>query len=88
MGSNNPTVPNTNISFSSLKSAYFDSSITSATGNSDLRDGKNNTPISLSLFRNATFTDSTSIPSSGEISIKDDFKGNTFGTSGGGKPPK
>lgn len=81
MGSNNPNVSNSNISFSSLKSAYVDGSITSATGNSDLTDGKTNTSISLSLFRNATFTDSTSIPSSGEISVNDDFKGRTYGSS-------
>ena len=79
MGSNNPTVGSSNISFSSLKSAYADASITSASGNSDLTDGNSNTLISLSFFRNATFTDSTSIPSSGEISINDDFKGKTFG---------
>ena len=81
MGSNNPTVGSSNISFSSLKSAYADASITSASGNSDLTDGKSNTPISLSLFRNATFTNSTSVPSSGEISVNDDFKSKTFGTS-------
>lgn len=80
MGSN-PTVSNSNISFSSLKSSYVDGSITSADGNSNLTDGKTNTPISLSLFRNATFTDSTSIPSSGEISVNDDFKGKTYGAS-------
>ena len=82
MGSN-PTVASSNISFSSLKSAYADASITSASGNSDLTDGNSNTLISLSFFRNATFTDSTSVPSSGEISINDDFKGKTFGSSGG-----
>ena len=80
MGSNNPTVSNSNISFSSLKSAYADASITSASGNSDLTDGNSTNPISLSLFRNATFTDGTTIPSSGEISINDDFKGKTFGS--------
>lgn len=80
MGSN-PTVSSSNISFSSLKSAYADGSITSASGNSDLTDGKTDTPISLSFFRNATFTNSTSVPSSGEISINDDFKSKTFGTS-------
>ena len=80
MGSN-PTVASSNISFSSLKSAYVDGSITSADGNSDLTDGKTDTPISLSLFRNSTYTDGTSVPSSGEISINDDFKGKTFGSS-------
>ena len=44
--------------------------------------------ISLSGFRGATFTNTvTTVPNSGQISIKDHFKGNTFGTSGGGKPP-
>ena len=86
MGSNNPTVPSSNISFSSLKSAYTDASITSASGNSNLTDGMIDTPISLSFFRNATFTDSTSVPSSGEISINDDFKSKTFGTSSSSSP--
>ena len=86
MGSNNPTVGSSNISFSSLKSAYYDASITNASGNSNLTDGMTTTPISLSFFRGATFTDSTSVPSSGEISINDDFKSKTFGSSSSSSP--
>ena len=42
------------------------------------------TNISLSSFRNKSFTDSTSVPSSGAISINSHFKGKTWGGSGGG----
>jgi hypothetical protein len=54
---------------------------TDADGNSSLNDGQTNTSISLSEFRNAGLTDGTSIPGSGEISINDDFKDKTFGSS-------
>ena len=69
-----------NISFSDLKAAYVAGGGTGADGDSSLRDGKKNTKISLSFFRNAGFTNGTSVPSgSDEISIKDDFKSKTFG---------
>ena len=69
-----------NISFSGLKSAYVAGGGTGGDGNSSLRDDQSNTEISLSFFRNADLSDGTSIPSSGdELSIKDDFKGKTFG---------
>ena len=38
------------------------------------------TSIALSYFRGATFTSGDPVPSSGAISINDDFKGRTFGT--------
>ena len=71
-----------NISFTHLRTKWSNAGFS---GGSD--PGTSN--ISLSEFRGATFTNGTTVPSSGEISIKDDFKGKTFGTSGGGgrKPP-
>ena len=72
----------TNISFSSLKSAYALGDDTSADKDSNLRDGKSNTAISLSFFRNSRLTDNTSIPSgSNSISINN-FKDKTFGVPG------
>ena len=71
-----------NISFSDLKAAYVAGGGTGADGNSSLRDEKTNTKISLSFFRNAGFTNGTTVPSgTDEISIKDDFKSKTFGSS-------
>ena len=68
-------VGTTNISLNSLRTAW---------GNAGYAGGSDpgSTNISLSEFRGATFTGGTSVPSSGEISINDDFKGKTFGTSG------
>ena len=74
-------IGSSNISFSGLKTAYVAGGGTGASGNSSLRDGKPTTAISLSDFRNASLTDGTSIPGSGEISINDDFKNKTFGAS-------
>lgn len=74
-------IGSSNISFSSLKAAYVAGGGTGADDNSSLRDGKTNTDISLSFFRNAGFTNGTSVPSgSDEISINDDFKDKTFGS--------
>lgn len=73
-------IGSSNISFSILKSAYVAGGGTDASGNSNLRDNKTNTQISLSFFRNAGLTNGTSIPSSDEISINDDFKNKTFGS--------
>ena len=67
-------VGTSNISFLGLRNNW---NTTSFVGGSD----PGTTNISLSEFRNATFTDGTSVPGSGEISINDDFKGKTFGTS-------
>ena len=66
------SVGNINISFSGLRGNWGSASYA---GGSD--PGSNN--ISLSEFRGATFTDSTLVPSSNDISIEDDFKGKTFG---------
>ena len=68
-----------NISFSGLKTLYAATGI-NALGDSNLNDGKSTTPISLSFFRNANFTDGTSISGIGEISINS-LKGKIFGTS-------
>ena len=74
-------VNDTNVSFSHLKAAYVAGGATDANQNSKLRDNQNNTAISLSFFRNAGFTNNTSVPSgSDEISIDDDIKGKTFGS--------
>ena len=70
-------VPNTNISFSVLRDKWATAS-PSFPGGSDPGNQDN---VSLSEFRGATFTDGTTVPSSGEISINDDFKGKTFGSS-------
>lgn len=66
-------VGSSNISFSGLRTAWGNASYI---GGSD--PGSSN--ISLSEFRNAIFTNGTSIPGSGEISINDDFKDKTFGS--------
>ena len=66
-------VGTTNISFSGLRTAWGNASYT---GGSD--PGSSN--LSLSEFRNATFTDGTSVPSSGQISLNTNFKGKTFGS--------
>lgn len=65
-------VGSSNISFSGLRSSWGN---VSYAGGSD----PGSTNISLSEFRNAILTDGTSIPASGEISIKDDFKDKIFG---------
>ena len=63
-------VDQSSISFSSLKASYVAGGGNDASGNSSLSDGKTNTSISLSDFRNAGFTNGTSVPSgSDEISI-------------------
>ena len=67
-------VGSSSISFSGLRTAWGNSSYL---GGSD--PGSSN--ISISEFRNAEFTDGTSVPSSGQISIDSNFKGKTFGSS-------
>ena len=55
---------------------------TDAEQNSKLRDGKTNTAISLSYFRDTSLTDGTSVPSgSSAISINSTFRNKTFGSS-------
>ena len=73
-------------SFSEMKAAYVNAYNTSAAGNSYLRDGKTVTPISMSYFRNATFTNpygASAVPSSGAISVEDDFLYEYYGTNNG-----
>tara|TARA_B100000900_G_scaffold142729_1_gene121005 strand:+ start:11 stop:841 length:831 start_codon:yes stop_codon:yes gene_type:complete len=74
-------VNGSNISFSGLKANYVAGGGTDADGNSSLRDNKTNTKINLSYFRNAGFTDGTSVPASGQISLNTNLKSKTFGTS-------
>ena len=68
-------VPSSNISFSGLRTAYRNGAQDDA--GSALDDGS--ATIGLGMFSNANFTNGTSVPSSGEISINDDMKGKTFG---------
>lgn len=73
-------VPNSDISFSVLRDKWAAAS-PSFPGGGDPGDQNN---VSLSEFRGATFTSGDPVPSSGQISINNDFKGRTYG---GGKPP-
>ena len=73
-------IGSSNISFSSIKSKYVASLITSASNNSSLRDGKTNSDIHLSYFRGTTLSDGSVIPSSNDISINSHFKDKTFGS--------
>tara|TARA_B110000902_G_scaffold41675_1_gene45097 strand:- start:2232 stop:4229 length:1998 start_codon:yes stop_codon:yes gene_type:complete len=66
----------TNISLLSLRTSWGE---VGYAGGSD--PGSLN--ISLSEFRGAIFTTGSPIPSSGQISIEDDFRGRTFGSSPG-----
>lgn len=75
-------IDSSSISFSDLKAAYVAGGGTDADGNSSLKDNKQNTKISLSYFRNAGFTNNTSVPGTGQqISLDTDFKDKTFGSS-------
>ena len=75
-------VGTSSISFSGMRTAW---GTVSYNGGSD----PGSTNISLSEFRGAQFTNSTSVPSSGSISINTNFKGKTFkSASGGGKGGK
>ena len=65
-------ISSSNISFTSLRTAWGNASYT---GGSD----PGSTNISLSDFRNAKFTDGTSVPGSGEISMSIIFKDKKFG---------
>lgn len=65
-------IGSSNISFSGLKTAWENAGYA---GGSD--PGSSN--ISLSEFRNATFSDGTSVPASGQISINTNFKDKIFG---------
>ncbi len=67
-------IGSSSISFSGLRTAWGNSSYL---GGSD--PGSSN--ISISEFRGAEFTDGSSVPDSGQISIDSNFKGKTFGSS-------
>jgi len=78
-------VGTSNISLSGLKASYVAGGLTDAAENGKLRDGKTTTIIGISYFRNAGFTDASSVPSgTNTISINSHFKGKTFGSGGGG----
>ena len=78
------TVPSTDIGVFDIKDSYDRSGIASAAGNTDLKDRNPTSEFKFSYLRGATFTDGSSIPGSGAISINS-FRGKTFGTSGGGR---
>ena len=77
-------IPTSSISFSGMRTAWGAVSYNGGSdpGNSD------GTNISLSGFGGAQFTDDTSVPSSGSISINTYFKGKTFKSASGGKGGK
>ena len=78
-------VGTSNISLTGLKASYVAGGLTDADEYAKLRDGKPTTQISISYFRNAGFTDASSVPSgTNPISINSHFKGKTFGSGGGG----
>ena len=66
------SIPTSNVSFSGIVNAYNNVNSTNLP----------TTNISLSSFRSKSFSDSTSVPSSGAISINSHFKGKTWGGSG------
>jgi len=68
------TTPADDSSFSAIKAAYVSSENEDADGHDDLTDGSTTTPISMSLFRDATFTAGAAVAGSGAISILDQFK--------------
>lgn len=73
------TVGSSNISFTSLRTAYNAGDANDAAEETELDDGSG--PIKLADFRGASFTDDSSVPTSGSISVNDDFAGKTFGSS-------
>jgi|TARA_B110001469_G_scaffold113933_1_gene117573 hypothetical protein len=75
-------VGTSSISFSSMKAAYVAGGQTNASGNSSLRDGSTTSAIAFSLFRNASFTNRTTVPGSGSITVDTHLKGKTFGSGG------
>jgi hypothetical protein len=72
------SVGSSNITFASLRTAYNSGGEDDATGDANLQSGS----IKLADFRGAGFTDDSSIPTSGSISVNDDFSGKTFGSAG------
>lgn len=66
------TIPTTNISFSSIYNAFNEP------------DHNGSDAISISSFRGESFSDSSTVPTSGAISLNTDFKGKDTNTGGGG----
>ena len=77
------TVASSNISFSGLKANYVAGDGGDADGDTQLGDGKTDTPISLAHFRQSGYIDGHTVPASGPISISANFRGRTFGTESG-----
>ena len=63
------SIPTSNVSFSGIVNAYNNVNTTNLS----------TTNISLSSFRSKSFSDSTTVPSSGAISLNSHFKGKTWG---------
>ena len=76
-------IGDTNINFLDLRNKWSQSNFVKSDGSSG--SGPGTTDISLSSFRDALFTNGTSVPTgNGEISIDTHFKNKVFGTSGSG----
>ena len=75
-------VGTSSISFSGLKASYVAGGQTNASGNSSLKDGSTTSAISFSFFRNASFTNGSTVPGSGSITVDTNLKGKTFGSGG------
>lgn len=71
------SVGSSNITFSGLRTAYNTGGEDDATGDANLQSGS----IKLADFRGAGFTDDSSVPTTGSISVNDNFAGKTFGSS-------
>ena len=72
-------VPTVNISFTGKKASYVAGGGGDADGDTQLGDGKTDTPISLAYFRLSGYIDGHTVPSYGPISISANFRGRTFG---------
>lgn len=72
------SVGSSNITFASLRAAYNSGGEDDAIGDANIQSGS----IKLADFRGAGFTDGSSVPLTGEISVNDDFAGKTFGARG------
>lgn len=71
------SVGSSNITFASLRAAYNSGGEDDAIGDANLQSESGS--IKLADFRGAGFTDGSSVPLTGEISVNDDFADKTFG---------
>jgi hypothetical protein len=71
------SLPTSDITFSDLRDKYITSGNTNAI-NHDFLSDNGNSSVTLSHFRGATFTDGSSIPASGPISINSGFQNKTY----------